>query len=94
MNIYSTKISIVYNKVTIIDKTFKCSLHDISKKFSFDLSFPKQNPLKKKSSKILYNIKEKAARTENAILIPIAMLQFTPIIVFMLLPTLSIINLL
>ena len=42
----------------------------------------------------LYNIKEKAARTENAILIPIAMLQFTPIIVFMLLPTLSIINLL
>lgn len=49
--------------------------------------------LKDISETRLYNIKEKAARTENAILIPIALLQFSPIIVFMLLPTLSIINL-
>ncbi len=45
-------------------------------------------------SKRLYDVKEKAARTENAILIPIAILQFVPMMAFILLPTLqSVLNL-
>lgn len=44
-------------------------------------------------TKRLYDVKEKAARTESMILIPIAICQFIPMIAFILLPTIqSVIN--
>ena len=50
--------------------------------------------MKDSKDKRLFQIKERAARTENAVLIPIALFQFVPIIVFIMLPTVSSINLL
>ena len=42
----------------------------------------------------LYDLKEKAARAENTILIPIALFQFLPMIMFMLLPTIEAVSVL
>ncbi len=45
-------------------------------------------------SKRLYEVKERAARAENMILIPIALFQFVPMIAYTLLPTITSIRLL
>ncbi len=44
--------------------------------------------VKDSKNKRLYIVKERAAKAENAILIPIALLQFIPLLVYILLPTL------
>ena len=44
--------------------------------------------VKDTKDKRLYMVKERAAKAENEILIPIAILQFIPLLVYILLPTL------